>query len=155
MINTSRIEMNQEEANLIDKWIYLLLFVDNNIPIKNRIRFMLEYFLFSINHNNKLFNIAEFYPYYFGPYSTRVAFRINILKSRNLIVANFKHQDWEYRLTNKGLLKAIKLKKDTSDKIFNDLKVIKTNNKRTSLKTLLRHVHANYPEYTSSSIIYF
>lgn len=153
MVKKSRIEMNQEEADLIDKWIFLLLAANNNEPIKGRVRFMKEFFLYAINHNKKLFDTSEFYPYHFGPYSTRVAFRINFLKTNDLIGAEFKNQDWEYFLTEEGLDKAKKPYEETSNQSLEALSIIKNNNKRLSLKDLLKEIYVDYPKYALRSII--
>ncbi|MFW9972718.1 MAG: hypothetical protein ACFFDF_21210 [Candidatus Odinarchaeota archaeon] len=153
MVKKSRIEMNQEEADLIDKWIFLLLAANNNEPIKGRVRFMKEFFLFAINHNKKLFDISEFYPYHFGPYSTRVAFRMNFLKTNELIGAEFKNQDWEYFLTEEGLDNAKKSYEETSNESLDALSIIKNNNKRLSLKDLLKEIYVDYPKYALRSII--
>ncbi len=153
MVKKSRIEMNQEEADLIDKWIFLLLAANNNEPIKGRVRFMKEFFLYAINHNKKLFDTSEFYPYHFGPYSTRVAFRMNFLKTNDLIGAEFKNQDWEYFLTEEGLDKAKKPYEETSNQNLEPLSIIKNNNKRLSLKDLLKEIYVDYPKYALRSII--
>lgn len=153
MVKKSRIEMSQEEADLIDKWIYLLLAANKNEPIKGRVRFMKEFFLFAINHNKELFDKAEFYPYHFGPYSTRVAFRMNFLKTNKHIGAKFKNQDWEYFLTQKGLDKTEKSLKENINGKLEALSIIKNNNKRLSLKNLLKEIYVDYPKYASRSII--
>jgi len=153
MVKKSRIKMTQEEADLIDKWIYLLLATNNNDPIRGRVRFMKEFFLFSINHNKELFDIAEFYPYHFGPYSTRVAFRMNFLKNTEHIGAEFKNQDWEYLLTEEGLNRAYESKVGASIRTLKALTTIKNNNKRLSLKNLLKEIYLDYPEYALRSII--
>ena len=153
MVKKSRIEMNQEEADLIDKWIFLLLAANNNEPIKGRVRFMKEFFLFAVNHNKELFDISEFYPYHFGPYSTRVAFRMNSLKTNELIGVEFKNQDWEYFLTEKGLDKAEKSCEETINENLGALSIIKNNNKRLSLKDLLKEIYVDYPKYALRSII--
>lgn len=153
MVKKSRIEMSQKEANLIDKWIYLLLATNNNEPIRGRVRFIKEFFLFSINHNKVLFKIAEFYPYHFGPYSTRVAFRINSLKTNELLGAEFKNQDWEYLLTEEGLNRAKESREGVSNENFEALINIKNKNKRLSLKDLLKEIYVEYPKYALRSII--
>lgn len=153
MVKKSRIEMNQEEADLIDKWIYFLLAANNNDPIRGRVRFMKEFFLFSINHNKELFDIAEFYPYHFGPYSTRVAFRMNSLKTNELIGVEFKNQDWGYLLTEEGLDRAEELREGVTYEILKALINIKNYNKRLSLKDLLKEIYVDYPKYALRSII--
>ena len=153
MVKKSRIEMNQEEADLIDKYIYLLLAANKNEPIKGRVRFMKEIFLFSINHDKKLFEIAEFYPYHFGPYSTRVAVRMNFLKSNGYIEPDYKNQDWEYSLTEEVLNRANESREGVSNKKLDALRNIKDNNKRMSLKELLKEIYIDYPKYALRSII--
>lgn len=153
MVKKSRIEMSQEEADLIDKWIYFLLAANNNDPIRGRVRFMKEFFLFSINHNKELFKIAEFYAYLFGPYSTRVAFRMNSLKTNELIGVEFKNQDWGYLLTEEGLDRAEELREGVTYEILKALINIKNYNKRLSLKDLLKEIYVDYPKYALRSII--
>lgn len=153
MVKKSRVDMNQKEADLIDKWIYLLLATNNNEPIKGRVRFMKEFFLFAKNHHKELFEIAEFYPYHFGPYSTRVAVRMNILKSHEYIKAEYKGQDWNYSLTKEGLNRADISKEGISNDGLNALINIKEKNRKLSLKGLLKEIYVDYPEYASRSII--
>ena len=95
----------------------------------------------------------EFYPYHFGPYSTRVAFRMNSLKTNELIGVEFKNQDWGYLLTEEGLDRAEELREGVTYEILKALINIKNYNKRLSLKDLLKEIYVDYPKYALRSII--
>lgn len=153
MVKRSRIEMTKEEADLIDKWIIVLLSVNNNEPIRGRIRFIKEFFLYSVRYNKKLFKISEFYPYHFGPYSTRFAARVNYLKSMGYVTAEFSGQDWQYFLTEIGLEKKNKVFNNISSKTLEIIKNIKEKNRKLNLKELLKEIYFDYPEFTSRTII--
>ena len=63
------------------------------------------------------------------------------------------NQEWEYSLTKKGLNRAIELREGVSNKKLNALRNIKDNNKRMSLKELLKEIYIDYPKYALRSII--
>ncbi|MFW9948479.1 MAG: hypothetical protein ACFFDX_16760, partial [Candidatus Odinarchaeota archaeon] len=70
-----------------------------------------------------------------------------------LIEAEFKNQDWEYFLTEEGLDKAKKSYEGSSNENLEALSIIKNNNKRLSLKDLLKEIYVDYPKYALRSII--
>lgn len=145
--------MNKEEADLIDELILALLAVNNNEPIRGRIRFTKELFIYSIKFDKELFEVFEFYPYYFGPYSTRMAARVNFLKDYNYITAEYSNYDWKYFLSDKGLNEASKFLKEIPSEKLRHLGEIKKRNRKLSLKNLLKELYTEYPKYTTRSII--
>ena len=149
----STIKMSQEEANLIDEWICILLYTNNNEPIKGKVRFIKEIFFFSFNYHRELFDAAEFYPYYFGPYSTRIAYRVNILKNKGIITPFYKNQDWNYTLSKEGIQKAMEYFNNVKAEYIEAIKNIKNENRSRSLKQLLKEIYLNYPEYGKRSLI--
>jgi len=153
MNEKSTTEMTDEEAELIDTWIYVLLASNENEPIRGRIRFIKEYFLMAIEDLPEVFSAAQFYPYHFGPYSTRLGVRMNALKKDKKIIAVYKSKDWQYSLTPKELDTAREIMKRVDEKLLQKISNIKSRNKGLSLKVLLRDIYQFYPEYASRSII--
>lgn len=94
MIKRSTRKMNEKQAALIDKWLIVLLASNSNDPIKGRIRFIKDFFLIAKKYLPDLYEACQFYPYYFEPYSTRFAERVNVLKHKKIIQARLKNQDW-------------------------------------------------------------
>jgi len=150
----SRKEMNIEEANLIDKWIYVLLYANNHEAIRGRIRFANEFFLIAKKLVPKLFKVSEFFGYHFGPYSTRMGVRINKLKAQKKVKAEMINQNWEYSLTEDGLKIAKELIDGLSKALIQKVVKIKADNKKRSLKSLLKEIYLEYPEYAQKAIIY-
>jgi len=153
MVKTSNIDMNKEEQEIIDRYIYLFLWANKNDPIKGRVRFIKEFFLFAKKHNTNLFNASEFFPYYFGPYSVRFAFRINKLKSQGYIKPIYKNMDWYYTLSKEGLEIATKISKFSDIKTIKILSKIKSDNRNLNLRNLLKDIYFDYPEFTARSLI--
>ena len=153
MVKMSNIDMNKEEQEIIDKFIYLLLWVNDNDPIRGRVRFIKEFFLFAKKHNEELFQSSEFFPYYFGPYSARLAFRINRLKSQGYIKPIYKNKEWYYTLSKDGLDIAIEISKSINIKTIQMISGIKSENRNLNLKNLLKDIYLEYPEYTGRSLI--
>lgn len=152
MVKKSQKYMKSEEAELIDKWIIILLSSDNNAPIKGRIRFTKDFFLIAEKFLHDLYNASEFYPYHFGPYSTRFGVRVNNLRKNNLIQAKLVNQDWEYSLTEKGIKLVNFLIEDIPEDLLKNIENIKTKNKSLPLKQILKDLYIDYPNFAKRSI---
>jgi len=152
MVRKSRKEMKLEEAQLIDKWILILLLTDNNSPIKGRIRFTKDFFLIAEKFLPDLFDASEFYAYHFGPYSTRFGVRVNDLRKNNIIQSKLVNQDWEYSLTQKGIELAKSLLKDITIDLKVNIENIKVKNKALPLKQLLKELYIDYPNFSKRAI---
>lgn len=153
MTEKSTKEMTEEQAELIDKWIYVLLAANDFEPIKGRVRFTKEYFLVAKRYLPEVFDAAQFYPYYFGPYSTRLGVRMNTLKREKVIIAKYKSKDWQYSLSTKGQEKAKKLLASVSVDLVKKITNIKSKNRRLSLKALLKDIFLYYPEFAQRTIV--
>ena len=153
MSEKSTTEMTIEEAKVLDTWIYVLLASNDNEPIRGRIRFVKEYFLMAIEHLPEVFKAAQFYPYLFGPYSTRLAVRMNVLRKDKKIIAEYKSKDWQYSLAPKEQNVARERIRGVDKELLQKISNIKSRNKGLSLKVLLRDIFHFYPEYASRSII--
>lgn len=153
MTEKSTKEMTEEQAEIIDKWIYVLLAANDFEPIRGRVRFTKEYFLVVKRYLPEVFDAAQFYPYYFGPYSTRLGVRMNTLKSEKIIIAEYKSKDWQYSLSNKGKEKAKKIVDSVSSDLVKNIRKIKSRNRRLSLKALLMDIYLYYPVFAQRSII--
>lgn len=153
MTERSTKEMSEEQAELIDKWIYVLLAANDFEPIRGRVRYTKEYFVMAIEYLPEVFDAAQFYPYYFGPYSTRMGVRMNFLKNDNEIIAKYKSKDWEYSLSKSGCEKAKEILTTVDSDLMRKISNIKTRNRRLSLKALLKDIYLNYKDFASRSII--
>lgn len=153
MTERSTKEMSEEQAELIDKWIYVLLAANDFEPIRGRVRFTKEYFIMAIEYLPEVFEAAQFYPYYFGPYSTRLGVRMNALKSENEIIAEYKSKDWQYSLSKSGQEKSKKILTTVEKDLIKKISNIKSRNRRLSLKALLKDIYLYYRDFASRSII--
>ena len=153
MVKKSNIEMTKEEQEIIDNFIFLLLWVNDNDPIKGRVRFIKEFFVFAKKYNEELYQAAEFFAYYFGPYSVRLAFRINKLKSQGYIKPIYKNMDWYYSLSDEGLKLARILANQVEQSTLEKMAQIKSENRDLNIKNLLKEIYINYPEFTGRSLI--
>jgi len=153
MVKKSNIEMNKKEQELIDRYIYLLLWANDNDPIKGRVRFIKEFFIFAKKYNEELNKASEFFPYYFGPYSVRLAYRINTLKYQGYIKPIYKNMDWYYSLSKEGLKIANMISTETTLEMIEKISKIKLINRELNLKNLLREIYIDYPEFTVRSLI--
>jgi len=59
--------------------------------------------LIAKKHFPNLYEHSQFYPYHFGPYSTRFAVRVNQLKDDQIISASYTGRNWIYSLSDKGI----------------------------------------------------
>ena len=152
MVKKSKKDMTSEEAELIDKWILVLLYTNNNDPIKGRIRFAKDFFLIAEKFLPDLYSSSEFYPYHFGPYSTRFGVRVNSLRRNNLIQSKLVNQDWEYSLTEEGTQLANPFIKDIAGDLLSKIGNIKNKNKNLSLKNLLKDLYIDYPNFAKRAV---
>ena len=144
--------MKPEEAKLIDKWIIILLSSNNNDPIKGRIRFTKDFFLIAEKYLTDLYKASEFYPYHFGPYSTRFAVRVNNLIKRNIIQVKLVNQDLKYLLTEEGIQLAKSLRENITEESLKNIKFIKNKNKNLQLKQLLKEIYIDYPRFAKRAL---
>jgi len=144
--------MNTNQAALIDKWIIVLLASNNNDPIKGRIRFTKDFFLIAKKFLPDLYEICQFYPYHFGPYSTRFAERVNVLKHEEIIQARLKYQDWEYYLSDSGCNIASEFIKDIDQNLLFKVSKIKEKNKNLKLRELLKELYLDYPYFAKKAV---
>ena len=153
MTEKSTTEMTDEEAKLIDTWIYVLLASNDFETISGRVRFTKEFFLMTIRHLPEVFDAAQFYPYHFGPYSTKLGVRMNELKNERIILAEYKNKDWQYSLSQVGQERAKEIISHVNEDLLKKIASIKRKNKNLSLKELLRDIYLYYEEYATRSII--
>ena len=99
MSNKSKKEMTEAQREFIDKWLLILLASDNFNPIRGRVRLVKEFFLIWRECFYDLGNIAEFYSYFFGPYSTLFAVRVNDMFYNDIIEFKESGLDILYKLS--------------------------------------------------------
>lgn len=145
--------MSKKTANILDKWIFVVLSANNYEGITGRIRMTKEFFLLAKNHVPELWEVAQFYPYHFGPYSTRLAVRMNTLSKQGLVSATVHNTDWCYFLTEKGKTRANQFIDSLDSSIVETIEKLKKNYKRKSVRTILREIYENYSEYVTRSIV--
>ncbi|TET89807.1 MAG: hypothetical protein E3J35_08760 [Methanomassiliicoccales archaeon] len=144
----------------VEDWILVLLGVQKDKPISGKLAFVKELFLLEkevvpkIPGENESF---EFYPYDYGPYSTKFARVLNELIRQGLVEAipipETKEKNFQFRLTEAGIVKAEEaMKKIPSD--FLDLLARKRRGwDQLGHFGITRRVYSRYPEYTIRSKI--
>jgi len=147
------IEISPDEQEIIDQWIFILLGIDHNKELHGRIRISKVLFLLSQTIVEELKEPIFFYPYQFGPYSSRLAQRMNVLIESNQIKVDYLQRDWAYSLSPEAFTKAIDLISSLSDSIKENLISLKRRMQKMSSRKILKEIYTNYPEYAQISSI--
>ncbi len=145
-------EMTEEQKEFIDKWLIILLSLDDFKPIKGKTRLVKEFFLIWKKYFDEKGNIAEFYPYHFGPYSTLLAVRVNKLFFQKTIKFIESGQDISYALAENEGAKALNLIEHENPIIISEISKIKAKYAKVGIGKLLGYVYRNYPEFSEYSI---
>ena len=152
VVERAMVRISRSDSDLIDNWIVILLGVDNYTPIKDRIRFIKGMFHLSQKHVPQLSKISNFYPYHFGPYSTRVARRMNVLKnSEGVVCQTFKDGAWTYSLTEKGREKFLETSKEIDSDLLKKVATLKARLQKSTVKKILHEIYTEYPEFAQES----
>lgn len=146
-------DLSKEKANLLEKWIFVLLYSDSMSGVVGRIRFITYIFLTLKHFDLEAFEAADFYPHYFGPNSEFAKRTVIEMLERNDIEINLNRQfqDVEFKLSEIGKRKALDIIKGMDQSVFNKISGIKRYNNEISLEELLRYIYMDYPEYASKS----
>ena len=154
VVEGAMVKISRSDSELIDKWIVILLGVDKYAPIKDRIRLIKDMFLLSQKYVPQLSKASNFYPYHFGPYSTRVAKRVNVLKnSEGVVCQNSKDGTWIYSLTEKGREKFLEVSKEIDGDLLKKVATIKARLQKSTVKKILHEIYTDYPEFAQESIV--
>lgn len=153
MAQKSTKKMSKEENEAIKKWIYLMLSADNNSTIKGKIRLTKEFFLITKKLAPNIFEISQFYPHHFGPYSTRFAVCVNELIEENHIALDYKSGDFSYSLTPRSRSIAKEHKSSITDVEMHEIDDIKVKSNSQSLKSILKEIYTEFPKYALRSVI--
>lgn len=159
---TSTHDKGSEEGvtRTVEDWILILLAVTENKAISGKLMFVKELFLLEkevfplITGRNESF---QFYPYDYGPYSTKFARKLNELIREEYVEAipipETDEENFQFKLTEAGLRKAEEAMKKVTPEFVEMLR-----NKRRGWDQLghfgiTRRVYSRYPEYTIRSKI--
>ncbi len=136
-------------SEITAKDFVLLLYLDNQKPIKGNLFFQKEMFLIVEEVYPELRKELGFYPHNHGPYSDNLVNILNNLKDNNFI--DYDSEGNEYSITKEGIkyIESIKFPEDIANKVKN----LKVGSNRLGYKGLLRYVYFNYPRYTPNSKI--
>ena len=151
-MSKSKKEMTETQKEFIDKWLIILLASDNFNPIRGRIRLVKEFFLIWREKFYDLGNIAEFYSYFFGPYSTLFAVRVNDLFYGNTIEFEESGLDILYKLSEKGKKQASQL---ISEEPQERIEYVVNNKRRfskISTGKILGEIYRKYPSFADLSL---
>ncbi len=150
---TAKKEMNEDQREFIDKWLMILFALDNFKPIKGRTRLVKEFFLIWRNFFYHLDNIAEFFPYHFGPYSTLLAVRVNDLFHQKSIDFKESGQEILYGLSKNEKEKALAFIKKEDPRMISEITKWKIKYAKSSIGKLLGDIYRKYPEFSKYSLV--
>lgn len=149
----SKKEMTETQREFIDKWLLVLLASDNFNPIRGRVRLVKEFFLIWREFFYDLGNIAEFYSYFFGPYSTLFAVRVNDLFFANIIEFKESGLDILYKLSEKGKEQASQLISQESQGVIDCIARNKRKFSKISTGKILGEIYRKYPDFADLSLV--
>lgn len=147
------IDITPEDTKIIDKWIFILLGSNSGEKIRGRLRMTKELFLISKTISPELEKPFNFFPYQFGPYSSRLAMRMNDLIETKQLSLVYTQRDWAYLLTQESLDGAKELLKTLSSDVRKRIEALKHRMKRMSTRRIIKEIYNKYPEYTLKSAI--
>jgi uncharacterized protein YwgA len=147
------IEITPKDEKIIDKWIFIILGALDGEGIRGRIRITKELFLISKKISTELDDAIFFYPYQFGPYSSRLASRMNHLIQTNQITLKYEQRDWKYSLSNDYIKKAEKFIGTLTADVIDQVNTLKKRLKKMSTRKILREIYTDYPEYAQVSLV--
>lgn len=148
-----RINWTEEQEKIVEKWILVLLAANNFQPIRGRLRLIKELFLIAKTVSSEFEDAVYFYKYSFGPYSSRAAEKMNMLRKNNVTQVKYTKEGWEYRLnesyykTAQGYLNS--LDPDSLDRV----ELIKSKYQKKSSTQIIIEIYTKYPEYAERSAI--
>ncbi len=145
--------MTGTQREFIDKWLLILLASDSFNPIRGRVRLVKEFFLIWRELFYDLGNIAEFYSYFFGPYSTLFAARVNDLFYDKTIEFEESGLDILYKLSEKGKKQASQLISEESKEKIDYISINKRKFSKISTGKILGEIYRKYPSFANLSIV--
>lgn len=150
VVENSVIEITNEHEKTLNFWILFLFYSNGYQVINGRLRVLHMLFMISETLNVKFRTAANFYPYQFGPYSSRIAQQINNLLDLELIKAAQKNGYWQYAITIKGARQVESSYNNHAIYSFLTIKrlqQIKTKYYNMSTKNILHEIRTNYSNY--------
>ena len=142
------LDVSKGKAELLEKWVYVLLYADKMSSVVGRVRFTKNLFLILKHFDPEAFEAAEFYPCNFGPESKIMDKIINEMIARGDIKEKQADKEVEFRLSKKGKKIAENAAKEVDRETMNKVSEIKWYNNCITERELLRYVNMDYPEYT-------
>jgi hypothetical protein len=146
-------KISKKDTETIDKWIFILLSIDNFQEIRGRVRFTKEMFYFIQEYDEELNKIFNFFPHQFGAYSSRLAERTNYFIMNNIIDVEHKGNEWRYSLNKNYREKSVQYLSKIKQESLEKLTIIKESFNKLSTRRILEKVYTEYPEFTISSAV--
>ncbi|MHA1822149.1 MAG: hypothetical protein ACTSU2_05780 [Promethearchaeota archaeon] len=143
-------EMNFDIDNKIDKWVIIFLGTTGYEPIVGNLRLINTFFLMAKEIlDSRSFNDFQFHAHEFGPYSCRMAERINKLKANSIIKIKYNGTIGiiKYSLTHAGKKRYKKLIKQLQPSLIKNIENLKKRSIQTPLRSILKEIYRKYPEY--------
>ena len=98
-IEQSSTDKQKERTELLEKWIFVLLYSDSMNGIVGKVRFTKNFFLILKHFAPDAFKLAEFYPDDLGPYSKIMSKILDEMVENKYIEKHQVNQDSEFRLS--------------------------------------------------------
>lgn len=145
------IPWTEKDKMIIDQWILRLFALDDNKPIRGKTRITKELFIIAMEYDPEFKEAVYFYPYNFGPYSSRLAHRMNFLMRQGYFIREYKGREWAYKL-NIGKIKDLgNLFRGIP--FIEELIKLKRRFARMSSLKIITEIYNKYPEYAIRSAV--
>lgn len=141
--------MNLEDLEAIDYWILHIFNADDGLPIKSKSKAMILIFMVGQELGTDKF---EFYPYVYGPYSTRCAGSLNKLKNKRLLKVGRIGKIYTFGISKSGKELIEKDKNFDLELDYEHLSYIKKNIREKSAKQTLKEIAKDHPAFISGMI---
>lgn len=141
-------------------YVLLTLYANDKAPIKDQLR--LEKMLFLVQKEiieGRGLSISvedyNFRAYKYGPFTEEVYDDVWSLKELGLVKVEEKGETKIFSLTEKGirLVENLLKQNEYARRVLEAIEKVKGKWNSKDLKSLLRYVYRNYPEYTEKSLI--
>jgi len=137
--------------------VLTILYAQKDKPLTGKLMFVKQVFLFTKEIVPGLDDKMKFFPYSFGPYSSKFAQVVNKLINDGIIGVEKKVDDdreiYRFSLTEKGLEKAEKSFNKFPEKVRAIIKRKRRGWDQLGYTGIVRLVYTKYPEYIVNSSI--
>ena len=147
------VNWTKEQEHIVSNWIKILFTLNSFQPIRGRLRIIKELFLIAMEVSSELKDAIYFYPYNYGPYSSRAALKMNKFRKSGVITVKYAGIDWEYRLSESFHEEGLQLVKQLDPKTIKRVSEIKKRYHKYNSIEIIKDIYQRYPDYAIQSAV--